>query len=414
MGLVGRILRRKKITASPSPLASPSSGTATSDLVKMCDQARPSRSPLPAPPREPGLAVALSGGGFRATLAGLGVLRFLADAGLLAQVRYSSSVSGGSVANGLFACHYPTLRDEGFDRAAFDRHVVAPFISTVSGGSVSRRLLPQAWRLIGSATRTDLLAEEFDRLFFGEQRLADLTADCRFMFNAANTSTSVRFVFERELVGDYVIGYVPTSSTQLRVAHAVAASAAVPGLLAPMVLDDIRFPCQEQRTVRLVDGGAYDNMGLEAVDDVRDSLLVAINAGGLFITGSYGRVPLVRDLQLAQALLYRQSTALRRRWMVERFRAFEAAVAAGEPVPDWGRRGVLFGLATTLAPTAEWTQKNPTPPDPTVAFERTSFDRFPPELCHRLLYAGWWLTGATLSRYHPDIFANGLPTWKAL
>lgn len=409
-----RFLRRERSKEPPSPLASPSSGTATSDLVTMCDQARPARAALPAPPREPGLAVALSGGGFRATLAGLGVLRFLADAGLLAQVRHSSSVSGGSVANGLFACRYPMLRGAGFERDAFDQHIVTPFIRTVSGGSVSRRLLPQAWRLVGSATRTDLLAREFDRLFFGGQRLAELSAECRFMFNAANTSTSVRFVFERELVGDYVIGYVPTSSTQLRVAQAVAASAAVPGLLAPMQLGDIEFPCQGQRAVRLVDGGAYDNMGLEAVDDLRDSLLVALNAGGLFITGSYGRVPLVRDLQLAQALLYRQSTALRRRWMVERFKAFEAAVAAGEPVPDWGRRGVLFGLATTLAPTADWTQKNPAPPDPTVALERTSFDRFPAELCHRLLYAGWWLTGATLSRYHPDVLADGLPTWQPL
>jgi NTE family protein len=361
------------------------------------------------------VAVALSGGGFRATLAGLGVLRFLADAGMLEQVRYVSSVSGGSVANGLFARHYPAVRAGGFTREVFDEQVVTPFVASVSSRSLSRGMVPKAWKLVGRTNRTDLLAAEFDRLFFGGLALAELPADCRFMFNAANTTTSVRFVFERDRIGDYVIGYLPTGQTDLRLARAVAASAAVPGLLAPMTLDrGIAFPCQRGRTVRLVDGGAYDNMGLEAVDDLADSLLVAINAGGLFVTGAYGRVPLVRDLQLAQSLLYRQSTALRRRWMVERFKAWEAARAEGAPIPEWGRRGVLFGLATTIEPTPEWAKVNPTPADPQIAYVKTSFDRFPAELCSRLVYAGWWLTGATLTRYHPDVLPGEMPTWTPL
>ena len=43
------------------------------------------------------IGLALSGGGFRAPLFHLGVVRFLADAGLLQDVVYVSSVSGGSV-----------------------------------------------------------------------------------------------------------------------------------------------------------------------------------------------------------------------------------------------------------------------------------------------------------------------------
>lgn len=396
-------------------LASPTLGTATDDLVHPCEAPRPPRGEVPPSPREPAVAVALSGGGFRATLAGLGVLRFLADAGMLDQVRYASSVSGGSVANGLFARHYPAVRDGGYTREAFDAHVLTPFVTSISEHSLAGGMLPQAWKLLGTKTRTDLLAAEFDRLFFHGLALEDLPAQCRFTFNAANTTTSVRFSFERDRIGDYVVGYVPTSETDLGLAHAVAASAAVPGLLAPMTLDKrIAFPCQRGRTLRLVDGGAYDNMGLEAVDELTDALLVAINAGGLFLTGSYGRVPLVRDLQLAESLLYRQSTALRRRWMVERFKAWEAARSAGTPVPEWGRRGVLFGLATTLEPSAQWTAVNPAPPDPQVAFVKTSFDRFPRALCSRLVYAGWWLTGATLTRYHPDVLPGAIPTWSPL
>ncbi|TMK27526.1 MAG: patatin-like phospholipase family protein, partial [Alphaproteobacteria bacterium] len=47
------------------------------------------------------IGLALSGGGFRATLYHLGLVRFLRDAGLLSQVTHITSVSGGSV----FAAH---------------------------------------------------------------------------------------------------------------------------------------------------------------------------------------------------------------------------------------------------------------------------------------------------------------------
>ena len=45
----------------------------------------------------PRLGLALSGGGLRATLFHLGVVRFLRDAGLLREVTHIVSVSGGSI-----------------------------------------------------------------------------------------------------------------------------------------------------------------------------------------------------------------------------------------------------------------------------------------------------------------------------
>src|SRR5690348_2398294 len=42
------------------------------------------------------LGLAFSGGGFRATLYHLGLVRFLRDAGILSQVTHITSVSGGS------------------------------------------------------------------------------------------------------------------------------------------------------------------------------------------------------------------------------------------------------------------------------------------------------------------------------
>ncbi|MDH4346170.1 MAG: hypothetical protein OEW31_07540, partial [Thermoleophilia bacterium] len=48
-------------------------------------------------------AVALSGGGHRAALFGLGVLLYLADAGKSREVTSVASVSGGSLTNGYVA-----------------------------------------------------------------------------------------------------------------------------------------------------------------------------------------------------------------------------------------------------------------------------------------------------------------------
>jgi len=257
----------------------------------------------------------------------------------------------------------------------------------------------------------------------------------RFVFNAANLSSGVRFTLEREIVGDYVVGYVPTDSTKLRLADAVAASAAFPGAFCPLVLSDLRFPCEViegtkpiRRVPKLLDGGAYDNMGLEAIDDLdRGELIVALNAGGVFRTGTrFGRVPLVRDLMRVNSLLYRQSTAIRRSEMVERFRAWERHRDEGQrrrttgPPPPWARRGVLFGLTTTFErrrPGGGW--------DDPVRAERpelieqlakvkTTFARFSADTCVQLVYRGWWLAGATLSSFHREVLPAELPTWRAL
>ncbi len=46
------------------------------------------------------LGLALSGGGFRATLYHLGVVRYLRDAGILSKVTHINTVSGGSILGG--------------------------------------------------------------------------------------------------------------------------------------------------------------------------------------------------------------------------------------------------------------------------------------------------------------------------
>ena len=370
------------------------------------DLTRPASPPDCSDP----LAVTLSGGGFRATLAGLGALRLVADSGRLGDLRYLSSVSGGSITNAVTALAWPRLRDRGFTAAAFDELVIDPVVRQISRRSLKLALVRGLWRTVGRSTRTDLLARRLDEWFLQDAELEHLDPGVRWIVSAANMISGVRFGFERDLVGDYTIGLCPTTGTGLRLSLAVAASAAVPGTFAPVVLDRLHFPCATDPPA-LLDGGVYDNSGLEALDSdqYRDVFLMTMNAGGLLRAGPYGRVPLVRDLARANSLLYRQSTALRTRDMVERFRRGRE-LPPGTPLPRGARRGVLVGLATQFPAErpetlVAWCAAHPEHrafDGRDLALVPTVFDELDERLCRALVYRGWWLMGAALACYHPE------------
>ncbi|MGX1563554.1 patatin-like phospholipase family protein [Streptomyces sp. NPDC055506] len=412
---------------APAPPAPPAETTAAAPPGWLVDSpavgtglvARPCGDTLrpaePAPTAHP-VALAMSGGGFRATLSALGFVRLLADTGLLSRLRYSSSVSGGSIANGCLATAWPALRQEGFTARAVDELVIAPVVDRISSRSLKRALLRGLWRTIGPTTRTDLLARRLDEWFFEKAELERLDPQVRWIVNAANLTTGARFTFERDVYGDYTIGLAPTAGTRLRLSRAVSASAAVPGAFPPVVLDRNPFPCATHPPA-LLDGGTYDNTGLEAIDGdrYRHTFLCVLNAGGLLRPGVYGRFPVVRDLARANSLLYRQSTTLRTRAVVDRFEGARAAGPDGE-LPRGARRGVLVQLSTDFpaeGPDAlrRWRAafaEQPAFDGRHLALVPTVFDRLDPGLCRALVHRGWWLGGAALATYHPELLPADL------
>ncbi|MEV5439410.1 patatin-like phospholipase family protein [Streptomyces sp. NPDC052682] len=400
------------VAADPSWLVdSPAVGTGLT--ARPCgDPLRPAEPPATAHP----VALALSGGGFRATLSALGFVRLLADTGLLPRLRYSSSVSGGSVANGCLATAWPSLRQAGFTSRAVDDLVIDPLVERVCSHSLKQALVLGLWRTVGPATRTDLLAGRFDDWFFHGTELQRLDPEVRWIVNAANLTTGARFTFERDVYGDYTIGLARTAGTRLRLSRAVSASAAVPGAFPPVVLDPAPFPCATHPPA-LLDGGTYDNTGLEAIDGdrYRHTFLYVLNAGGLLRPGGYGRVPLVRDLARANSLLYRQSTALRTRAVVERFERARDAGPDGA-LPPGARRGVLVQLSTAFpadGPQAlrRWRAAFPEQrayDGKDLALVPTVFDRLDRGLCRALVHRGWWLGGAALAAHHPELLPDDL------
>lgn len=294
--------------------------------------------PFGTEPREPGIGLALSGGGYRAVLFHIGSVMRLNDARILGKLSRVSSVSGGSIAAGVLAV--------GWDRLAFGAdgrcdNLPAVFVDPLR--KFCGKTL-DAWAVIGGAlnpfkTAADEVMEAYrDQLGMGV-RLADLpAAGPRFVFNATNYATGSSFRFSRPYCGDHRIGLIPRAKVKFDVALAVACSSAFPPVLSPVKIDvdpadfdrtdgaDLYDQAGFRRRLLLADGGVYDNMGLETVWGRYETVFVS-DAGKPFefdaavATAAPQQILRVMDIGLTQAL------ALRRRMLVLQYELKQASGA---------------------------------------------------------------------------------------
>src|SRR5579859_3688361 len=116
------------------------------------------------------IGLALSGGGFRATLFHLGLARYLRDAGILPHVTHITSVSGGSIFSAHLALNWDRYNGSPneFDAAATE---FLAFVHLDIRNRITRRFpltLPLHWprRLLGYSnrklTRTGLLEYHYE------------------------------------------------------------------------------------------------------------------------------------------------------------------------------------------------------------------------------------------------------------
>ncbi|HEX6781599.1 MAG TPA: patatin-like phospholipase family protein [Solirubrobacterales bacterium] len=220
-----------------------------------------------------GIALCLSGGGYRAMLFHVGTLWRLNEIGYLNQLRCVCSVSGGSITAAVLGLHWDDLQ---FDRKGtavnFEEEIVTPL-----RGLADRTLdVPAVLTgMVPGVTVGGRLAAAYRRHLFGDATLRDLPRVGRapeFVIKATNLQSGVLWRFSREYAADYKVGEIPRPEIPL--ATAVAASSAFPPLLGPVRLrlseDDYKpnsgSGLQEPPfTTRptLADGGVYDNLGQE-------------------------------------------------------------------------------------------------------------------------------------------------------
>ena len=292
------------------------------------------------------LGLALSGGGYRATLFGLGSLWRLNDAGLLGKVDRMTSVSGGSILMGILAHRW---RDLQFDngRAGNFAQVIAEPVRTFCGKTIDIGA-GLAGLLVPFKTAGDFLADRYKKDLFGDTTIKDLpVADSnrnpKFIFYATNMQTGRSFRFRQDMIADYMLGVSRTTDVPLAVA--VAASSAFPPIFSPIVLstdpdawtEGSKLPNLEKLRKRIVlaDGGVYDNMGLESLIDNVDITLVS-DAGAPFDVEEKPAEDNVFQLGRVRDILIDQTRALRKRWLIAEFEAGR-------------KRGAYWGIGTQMA-----------------------------------------------------------------
>lgn len=398
-------------------------------------RAQASPAPAMATAAEPGGApvyIALSGGGFRATLSALGALRLLADIGALGRVEVCSSVSGGSIASGLLAMHWKQLQAEGFTREAFDRLVVAPFVDLVGRRSLQMTLYRNIWRTWGPRTFTHVLITQLNTWFYGGLMLEALPRsdgdECRFVFNSADLRRGKRFAFEQAELGEWGERR-PTEGSGIQLAQAVAASCSVPGVFPPLKLKKHLFDGGWKPF--LADGGVYDTLALDPVDQFdryhTGRCLISVGAGGFYKGGPLpGFLQQVFTILRSGEMSLGQVTVQRTDVMRERFNDYDEwrrTASGSDSPPRWARRGVIFELASRVAAPQDWLAGRPEVPPwaPAVAAEEwgqqmanvhTSLARMNVDLCRSLIHRSWWLTGATLAAQQPELLPpERYPRW---
>jgi NTE family protein len=297
---------------------------------------------------ESGMALALSGGGYRAMLFHLGALWRLNVAGYLPKLVRISSVSGGSIIAGVLGLAWPRLQFDDQGRAsAFEQEVAAP-IHRLAGKTIDRGAI--FWGLLGPGKASNYIIRAYRNHLFGTATLQDLpgTEGPRFVFNATNLQSGVLWRFSKPFARDFRVGEIPNPEIPLAVA--VAASSAFPPFLSPVVLrfkasdytpgsgHDLQSPPYTTK-VFLTDGGVYDNFGLETIWKRYTTILVSDGGGRMTAEKSPWSIWPFQIYRVLN-LIDNQVRSLRRAYLIDSYNL---------PGDDRNRRqGAYWGISTDI------------------------------------------------------------------
>lgn len=275
-----------------------------------------------------GIALCLSGGGYRAMLHHLGGIIRLNEMGRLRSIDRVSSVSGGSITAGVLGLAWADLDfSNGPIASNLDELVVQPIRAmaavTIDKKSIISGVL-RPGRTIGQN-----VANAYDRHLFHGKTLEALPADGdgpRFVINATNVQTGKLFRFSRPYQGDYTVGLWRNPTTRL--ADAVAASSAFPPVLSPHTFDPlgtfdtstmgINQDDNFRKQLWMSDGGVYDNLGLETAWK-RFRVVLVSDGGGVLGTETKPKRNWVQHGLRVTEIVDGQVRALRKRQLIDGF-----------------------------------------------------------------------------------------------
>lgn len=297
---------------------------------------------MPTTEIRPGVALALSGGGFRATLFHCGALWRLNELGYLPKLDRISSVSGGSIAAGRLGLRWLALNFQDGLATNLVSEVIDPLRAFCSRSIDTPAIVKGA--LLPGTSISDILQRAYEDYLLGDATFQDLPDRPRFIFNTTNLATGVSFRMSKPYAADYRIGQI--DAPDFPVSLAVTASSAFPPVLSPVIVElpagawkqttgaDLYAKPEFRERLVLTDGGAYDNLGLETAWRFKTVLVSDAGAPFGFVGGPatdwLGQTRRVLDLAV------NQSRALRKRALIERLEG---------PEQD----GTYWGIMTPIA-----------------------------------------------------------------
>jgi len=215
--------------------------------------------------KERKIGLALSGGGHRAAVFHLGVLSFLAEQGLLENVKHLSTVSGGSVIMGLIykinAYKFP-------DSQTYLNEVLPKLRPYFTDYSLQGSTILNMLKKLTFINRNSILSYTLKRDWEIDANMQDIADTPVWSINATVLETGKSWRIEKQKMGAKDLGYV--SYPELELADAIAASAGFPIGIGPFRLDVDKFDFMprgfaEEKSLLLYDGGLYDNLGIEVL-----------------------------------------------------------------------------------------------------------------------------------------------------
>jgi predicted acylesterase/phospholipase RssA len=253
------------------------------------------------------IGVALSGGGHRASLFGLGALMYLADSGKSREVTSIASVSGGSLTNGYVAQEAARQGTEFSKMSPEEFRAVAGRLASQIAGRGTLWSTPLTWIYVGAlilvalavlvgtwflpwpgwarvvaffvgllvlawlaSLRGAVCARALGRSLFSPQgrptRLDEIATGVDHVICATDLHAGEHVYFSGRFVCNYRYGWGQPGDLPVHIA--VQCSAALPGGFPPRWLRSGRHSFRDGKDDRargaamvLADGGVYDNMG---------------------------------------------------------------------------------------------------------------------------------------------------------
>ena len=398
------------------------------------------------------IGLALSGGGFRASIFHLGVIRRLEETGIMKCVHTISAVSGGSIIAAYYVIEmekrlrqrrnelkkYPGQVDQ--VRLQIFDEIAECFFKALNHNLRSRALVfspfyhPILWIKSWWPTfsRSDIMQKEYDKWFYHEatldhlptvklsherassevEKASLLLTGPAIVLNTTSLLTGERKGFKRESVSR-IRELNRSNRNILKLSRVVGASSGVPGLFPPTtILGD-----------KLVDGGVADNQGIDVLvgldrmltDDEDCSTTDRDDFDVLLVSDASGQMdPVHRLRERAFVVMSRTLSIFQfqiRRKMLKILRLWKSSAGSN-------REFAFVHLYLNLKDQLTTQPRVPSEYIPALGRIRTDLDQFSFIERETLMYHGYTLIDAQIRKYcgklkeFIDNETDSVPMWK--